>query len=249
LQGVRWRDRERLDLAAHPYTLAPVQHIEHLDFHPEVTFFIGENGSGKSTVLEALALASGFGVEGGTKNVQLNSGDQVSGLCDAIRLRLGLQKPRDGYYLRAESFYNVATHMDQLGYLEGYGGRSLHTRSHGEAFLILLQQKLRGQGLYFLDEPEAALSPMRQRDALQAIHALVSQKSQFVIATHSPILLSYPHAKRYWFDASGVREIEFDDIPHVQTTREYLQDVKRSVAEAIRDRSDGAPGERTFGPY
>ncbi len=251
LQSVRVRDDAKQDADTYPFSLAPVQQIERIKFHENVTFLVGENGSGKSTILEALALASGFGVEGGTKNVQLNSGDHVSNLSDSLRLAGGLTKPRDGYYLRAESFYNVATYMDSIGYLEGYGGQSLHTRSHGEAFLILLTQKLRGQGLYFLDEPEAALSPMRQLAAVVAIDALVKKQSQFVIATHSPILLAYPHATTYWFDAEGIREIKYEDIEHVRTVADFMRDPRKRIAQLLAEAPSTAKNadERTFGPF
>ena len=179
-----------------------------------MTFFVGENGSGKSTVIEGLAVALGFGAEGGTKNVQFRTAESISPLHDSLRLARGVPKPRDGYFLRAESFFNVATYMDEAGYLAGYGGKSLHTQSHGESFMAVLVNKLRGDGIYLFDEPEAALSPSRQLAALSAIHQLVENSSQFVIATHSPILLSYPHAKIIQFDGSGVSEVAFEDTEH-----------------------------------
>jgi len=156
-----------------------------LKFRPDVTFLIGENGAGKSTLIEAIALAMGFGAEGGTKNVQIKTADTVSPLYRHLKTVKGYKKPGDFYFLRAESFYNVATYMDKTGYLAGYGGKSLHERSHGEAFLATLTTKLRGKGFYLFDEPEAALS---------AIHQLVLNESQFIIATHLPILLAYPRS-------------------------------------------------------
>ena len=184
-------------------------------FHPHVTFFVGENGSGKSTVLEAIAVALGFGPEGGTKNVQFQTTRSVSPLAQARCASLrGTPKPSDGYFLRAESFFNVATYMDEVGYLAGYGNRSLHERSHGESFMALLPHKLRGNGIYLLDEPEAALSPSRQMAALRAIHQLVLASSQFVIATHSPILLAYPNARIIQFDGTGLTEVRYEDTEH-----------------------------------
>ena len=163
--------------------------LAQLKFHPGVTFFVGENGAGKSTIMEAIAVALGYGPEGGTKNVTLQTTESVSSLHLTLRLAHSFQKPKDGYFLRAESFFNVASYMDEVGYLEGYGDKALHSRSHGEAFMALLLHKFRGKGLYLLDEPEAALSPNRQLAALTAIHQLVQNQSQFLIATHSPILL------------------------------------------------------------
>ncbi len=156
-----------LDYSIYPFNIPAVRDLPKIEFHPSVTFFVGENGSGKSTVLEAIALALGFGPEGGTHNVRFQTTQSVSPLHDALRLARGVPKTTDGYFLRAESFFNVATYMDEVGYLHGYGDRSLHERSHGEAFTALLVHKLRGNGMYLFDEPEAALSPSRQMAALQ----------------------------------------------------------------------------------
>jgi predicted ATPase len=142
-----------------------------------VTFLVGENGSGKSTVLEAIAVAMGFGPEGGTKNVRFSTADSTSQLHTLLRPSRGARKPKDGYFLRAESFFNVASYMDEVGYLQSYGDKSLHAQSHGESFMALLVHKLRGQGLYLFDEPEAALSPNRQLAALTAIDQLVKGES------------------------------------------------------------------------
>jgi predicted ATPase len=143
-------------------------------------------------------------------------------LHESLRLAHSFKKPKDGYFLRAESFFNVATYMDEMGYLGGYGDKSLHSRSHGEAFMSLLTQKMRGNGLYLLDEPEAALSPNRQLAALSAIHQLVQEQSQFIIATHSPILLSYPNAKILQFDGSGISEVAYEDTDHYAVTKDFL---------------------------
>lgn len=159
LQSVRIRPDAEVDYDAYPYSIPAVRELGLLEFHPDVTFFVGENGSGKSTLLEGIALALGYSPEGGTRNFQLATTQSVSPLHEVLRLARSFRKPRDGYFLRAESFFNVATFMDEVGYLESYGGRSLHARSHGEAFMALLIHKFRGQGLYLLDEPEAALSP------------------------------------------------------------------------------------------
>ena len=192
LREVSLKHDEVPDFGEYPFSIPAVSALDTLEFHPDVTFLVGENGAGKSTLVEAIALAMGFGPEGGTKNVQRATADTVSGLHDYLKVVKSFARPRDHYFLRAESFYNVATYMDEVGYLGGYGDKSLHARSHGESFMATLTLKLRGKGLYIFDEPEAALSPTRQMAALSAIHQLVERESQFIIATHSPILMAYP---------------------------------------------------------
>ncbi len=227
-----------IDFDAYPFNIPAVREIGNIDFHPNVTFFVGENGSGKSTVMEGLAVALGFGAEGGTKNVQIRTADSISPLHDTLRLARGVPAPRDGYFLRAESFFNVATYMDETGYLEGYGGKSLHRQSHGESFMAVLLNKFRGNGIYFLDEPEAALSPSRQLAALSAIHQLVEDHSQFIIATHSPILLSYPHAKIVQFDGTGVNDVSYEDTEHFMVTRDFLNNYPRRLEQLLSDDAD-----------
>ncbi len=227
-----------IDYESYPFSIPAVKELGNIDFHPNVTFFVGENGSGKSTVMEGLAVALGFGAEGGTKNVQFRTADSISPLHDSLRLARGVPAPRDGYFLRAESFFNVATYMDETGYLGGYGGKSLHTQSHGESFMAVLLNKLRGNGIYLLDEPEAALSPNRQLAALSAVHQLVEDHSQFIIATHSPMLLSYPHAKIIQFDNAGVSEVAFEDTEHFAVTRDFLNNYPRRLEQLFRDDTD-----------
>lgn len=221
----------------YPFNVPAVRELDTIEFHPNVTFFVGENGSGKSTVLEAIAVALGFGAEGGTKNVQFRTVDSVSPLHEALRLARGVPKPRDGYFLRAESFFNVASYMDEVGYTDAYGG-SLHARSHGESFMAVLVNKLKGNGIYLFDEPEAALSPSRQMAALSAIHQLVEASSQFVIATHSPILLSYPNAKIIQFDRSGLSEVAYEDTEHYAVTRDFLNNYPRRLEQLLSDDED-----------
>jgi predicted ATPase len=233
-----FRPGAEINYEAYPFSIPAVRELGNIEFHPNVTFFVGENGSGKSTVMEGIAIALGFGAEGGTKNVQFRTADSISPLYESLRLARGVPKPRDGYFLRAESFFNVATYMDETGYLEGYGGRSLHTQSHGESFMAVLLNKLRGDGMYLLDEPEAALSPSRQLAALSAIHQLVEDSSQFIIATHSPILLSYPHAKIIQFDGSGVGEVAFEDTEHFAVTRDFLNNYPRRLEQLLSDDTD-----------
>jgi predicted ATPase len=231
LQRVTALFGDDVDWDRHPYNVPAVQALDAIDFHADVTFFIGENGAGKSTVLEAIALALGFSMEGGTRGVRLNTAGAAAPLHQALKLFKSYKMPRDSYFFRAESFHNVATYMDEVGYLTGYGGRSLHAQSHGESFMAVLLNKFKGHGLYLLDEPEAALSPNRQLAALRVIHQLVERQSQFIIATHSPILLAYPNAKILLFDGSGLSEVAYEDTEHYAVTRDFLNHYPRRLQQ------------------
>jgi predicted ATPase len=187
---------------AYPFHIPAIRNLSSLKFHPDVTFIIGENGSGKSTLIEAIALHMGFSTEGGSKNAQFHTHNNSSHLFNYLTGIKSFKKPTDYFFLRAESFYNVATYMEEVyddeiskkKFLELYGVNSLHECSHGESFITTLTNRLSGNGLYIFDEPEAALSPNRQMAALSLINTLVNENSQFIIATHSPILLAYPGA-------------------------------------------------------
>jgi predicted ATPase len=204
-----------------------------------VTFFIGENGSGKSTLLEAIAVAAGFNAEGGSRNFRFATRSSESELHACIRLVRGVHRPRDGFFLRAESYFNVATEIERLDaepgpappILPAFGGRSLHEQSHGESFFSLLQARFRGDGFYVLDEPEAALSPSRQLALLARLHQLVHLGSQFVIATHSPILMAYPDARLLELSQNGIREVSYEDTEHFQVTRAFLLGRERMLRE------------------
>lgn len=215
------------DFESYPFCIPAIRKLKTLKFHPDVTFFVGENGSGKSTLIEAIAVGLGFNPEGGTKQSQFTTSRTHSELHRHLRLVRSFKKPGDEYFLRAESFYNLATFMEETGYLRGYGGKSLHQQSHGESFMATLLNKLTGGGLYIMDEPEAALSPSRQMAALSAIHHLIEQNSQFIIATHSPILLAYPRACIYQLDDQGLRKIEYEETEHYSVTRQFLNDHKQ----------------------
>ena len=200
--------------------------LKTLNFNSNVTFFVGENGSGKSTLLEAMAIASGFNPEGGTKNYSFSTYDSHSELYDAIRVVRGSRKARWGYFLRAESFYNVAT-MEERYADDGHESQKYHEKSHGESFLALAQNQLRPGGLYFFDEPEAALSPQRQLTLLTEIYNCADGGSQFIIATHSPILLGMPGAEILTFDNGLIHTCEYEDTESYQVTEMFINDRKR----------------------
>jgi len=205
-----------------------------LDLHPEVTFFVGENGSGKSTMLEAIAVASGLNPEGGSRNMVFETRSSHSDLHAALKIRRYQALIPDAWFLRAESLFNVATEIENLGVGQHYGVESLHEQSHGEAFLTLLEHRF-GQGLYFLDEPEAALSPQRQLAFLILLDQLVRQHSQLVIATHSPIIMSYPRARIYCFSDEGIRSIHYRETEHYRVTRRFLESPERMLRYLLDD--------------
>lgn len=196
--------------------------IDRFEFSRPITFFVGENGSGKSTLLEAIAVAYGFNPEGGTKNYRFSTFDSHSELCDAIRLSRGFRKARWGYFLRAESFYNVATAEDE--YSRGPGGRPqhFHEKSHGESFLALAQSNFKPGGVYLLDEPEAALSPQRQLTLLLEIAHCAASGSQFIIVTHSPILLGIPGAEILSFDGDHIYACEYEETDSYRVTEMFI---------------------------
>jgi predicted ATPase len=215
--------RDRVDsFDRYPFSLPVVRTLDFIDLHPKVTFLVGENGSGKSTLLEAIAIALRFNPEGGSANFNFGTRDSHSELHEYLRIAKGYRRHRNGFFLRAESWFNVATQIDELGVAEFYGGRSLHEQSHGESFMALLKNRFKPDGLYLLDEPEAALSPARQIEALSRIHELVLQDSQFVVATHSPILMAYPDALILHCGPTGIHPIRYEDTEHFRITRDFL---------------------------
>ncbi|KND62466.1 ABC transporter, ATP-binding protein [Candidatus Burkholderia verschuerenii] len=227
----------------YPFSLPAVRSLDVLEPHPKVTFLIGENGSGKSTLLEAIAVSMGFNAEGGSKNFRFGTRESHSQLHQYLRIAKGYKKPRDGYFLRAESFFNVATEIENLDregagppVINAYGGISLHEQSHGESFLKLLMERFRGQGLYLLDEPEAALSPQRQLAALARIHQLVQKDSQFIIATHSPILMAYPDAWIFECTEQGIARVAYEDTEHFKVTRAFLANPERMLRTLFEER-------------
>jgi len=221
--------------SGYPFSLPVVKSLDSLAFHPAVTFFIGENGTGKSTLLEAIATAWGFNPEGGSKDFNFATRASHSELYNFIHLDRTINRAKDGFFLRAESFFNVATQVETLGVSRSYGERSLHEQSHGESFLALFMNRFRGQGLYILDEPEAALSPSRQMAVVSRIHDLVAQNSQFIIATHSPIIMSYPNALIYQLTEDGVCEIKYTDTEYYSVTKEFLNNHEKMLNILMED--------------
>lgn len=213
-----------------PFSLPTIKNLGSLAFHPRVTFFVGENGAGKSTLLEAIALAEGFNAEGGSRrHAQFKTRDSHDDtLWKALELNRGGGKRlarSDSYFVRAESFYNLATYLDEVGSNNAgpfSQAGSYHQQSHGEAFMNLMTGRFGGNGLYLLDEPEAALSPQRQLSFLAALHELVLRGSQFIIATHSPIVLAYPDAHIYHFSERGIETIAYEETEHYKVTRAFL---------------------------
>ena len=218
----------------YPFSLPVVSSLAELEFHPAVTFLVGENGSGKSTLLEAIAIASGFNAEGGSRNFNFATRESHSCLHRYLTISRGVKKPQDGYFLRAESFFNVATQVDQLG-VSGYGDRSLHEQSHGESFWSLLMQRFRGNGLYLLDEPEAALSPSRQLAMLVRMHDLIRDGSQFIIATHSPIIMAYPNSRILQLSESGLSRVNYEDTDHYRITKRFMAHPGRMLEQLLGD--------------
>ena len=224
--------RDRVDsFDRYPFSIPAIRHLEQLDFHPTLTIFAGENGTGKSTLLEAIAVVEGLNLEGGSRNFRFSTREAPCELAQALRLGRGARKLKksDAFFLRAESFFNVATEAERLGV--AYDSQSLHDQSHGESFLSLLTNRFRGNGLYLLDEPEAALSPTRQLSFLRLIHELAAEGSQFIVATHSPIIMGYPEASIYWFSSSELRLINYEDTEHYKVTKLFLDGRERILRE------------------
>jgi len=232
---------ERVDATRYPFSVRAFSHGIELAFRTNVTFFVGENGSGKSTLLEALAECCGFNPEGGNRDHQRATFAARSELAQALRLSW-LPRVTEGFFMRAESFYNFATYIEQVSDLRAYGGKSLHEQSHGESFLSLFANRFE-QGLYILDEPEAALSPQRQLSFLKIIHDLEAPgHAQFLISTHSPIILSYPGAVLFSLDGDAIREVAYRDTEHYLVTRDFLNSPERYFKHLF-DTSDDDEGD------
>ena len=220
-----------VDTSVYPFSIPAVRGLPSLSLSNPVTFFVGENGSGKSTIVESIAVAAGFNAEGGTKNYNFSSQDTTSELKDAMTLIRGYRREKYGYFLRAESFYTTANYAES-GTAFGpilFDGKRIHEQSHGEAFMSIIDTFR--PGLFIFDEPESALSPQKQLTLILAINQLVMQGSQFIIATHSPILLSYPKAVIFQLSDTGAEQVRYQATDHFRITRDFLNDPSYYLSE------------------
>jgi predicted ATPase len=228
----------------YPWSLPAVRALqEGVELHERLTFLVGDNGSGKSTVLEGLAVAAGMNPEGGSSNFSYATRSSHSPLGDALTLIRGARRPRTDFFLRAESVFTAATYLEELPREGGdplapYGGRSLHEQSHGESFLAIAVHRLGPGGLYLLDEPEAALSFQGQLALLLRVDELARSGAQWIIATHSPILVAHPDARILQCGDRGLDEIAYDDVPAVRDLRRFLDDPQRQVGLLLEDRGE-----------
>jgi predicted ATPase len=222
----------------YPFTIPAISNFKELELTSSVTFFVGENGTGKSTLLEGIADKCEFNTAGGSRNNLYDVDAAESALGKYLKLSW-MPKVTNGFFLRAESFYQFASHIDEQerenpnrGVLDSYGGKSLHEQSHGESFLSLFLNRFNGQAIYLLDEPEAALSPQRQLAFLRVMHDLVKEQNcQFIIATHSPIILGYPEATILSFDEGEIEEINYEMTGHYQITKYFLDHREKFLEE------------------
>jgi predicted ATPase len=242
VRGIRLKREEIPSFDQYPFSLPSLKTLDEVPFHPKVTFLIGENGMGKSTLLEAVAVALGFNAEGGSFNFNFSTFESHSILGEYLKVIKGVDRPSDGFFLRAESFYNVASNIEEMDsegggpkVIDSFGGRSLHEQSHGEAFFSTFLHRFRGNGIYILDEPEAALSPLRQMSMLTRIHDLVSDHSQFIIATHSPIIMAYPDAAIYEFTEDGISEKKLEETNHYRIMKQFFDDKKRMIHHLLNE--------------
>ena len=228
---IKW---DKIERRSYLRKIAAIKSLDKLTFKSPVTFFVGENGSGKSTLLEAIAVAYGFNPEGGTLNYSFSTYDSHSELHDAVRLIRSFNKAKWGYFLRAESFYNVATAEEEYTKIQGIP-QHYHEKSHGESFLSVIQKNFDQNGLYILDEPEAALSPQRQLTLLLEISKCVKNDSQFIIVTHSPILLGYPNADILSFDDEKIQSISYEDTQSYQITKMFINDRRQILRHLFEE--------------
>jgi len=237
IQYIELKDNMERDRKKYPFVIPLINNFKKIIFNKPVTFFIGENGTGKSTLIEAIAVLYGFNAEGGSRNFNFSTNDTHSDLFKYLKIGKSYNKATDGYFLRAESFYNVASNIDELDESPGggskiissYGGKSLHNQSHGESFLSLLKNRLRGNGVYIFDEPEAAISPMKLLELLIIMDNLVKNNSQFIISTHSPILMAYPNAEIYEINNGELELTAFEDTNHFTMTKYFLLNYKEMI--------------------
>jgi len=229
--------------STYPFNVPALASCETLDLNQNVTFFVGENGTGKSTLLEAIAYQCGFGIGGGDRNYDIGLSDESRSLASVLTLAW-MPKINQGFFLRAETFFDFAKHLDEMAkdpYSGGgmvynrFGGKSLNKQSHGEAFFSLFTNRFDGRSIFILDEPEAALSPQRQLAFLGIMHDLEKEGAQFIIATHSPILMAYPGAKIYEFDDEGITPINYGETDHYRLTKAFLANPERFFRELFSE--------------
>ncbi len=230
----------QLEYAAEIPAVRCLAEMEELSLDNAVTYFVGENGTGKSTLLEAIAVKYGFNAEGGSLNFSFSTRATHSALHNELKLIKGIERPKTGFFLRSESFYNAATYIEEADggsgeVLAGYGGVSLHEQSHGEGFFSLVMNRFRGRGLYILDEPEAALSPSRQMSLLIRMNELVKQGSQFIIVTHSPIILAYPDSVIYQFSEDGITQTAYEDTETYSVMKAFMDSPKRMLRNLFEE--------------
>lgn len=232
IQGVLFEWNE-IEPNSYIRTIESLRDVEKIEFQSPVSLFVGENGTGKSTLLEAIAVAHGFNPEGGTKNYVFSTYDSHSELCDAIRIAKGYRKEKWGYFLRAESFYNVATQEEKYADI-AHPSMQYHKKSHGESFLDLAQDNIKSNGLYLLDEPEVALSPQRQLTLLTQIYKCANDGAQFIIATHSPILLGIPNAQIFCFDNGKIHTCTYEETDSYKITEMFINN-RKSLLQKLLD--------------
>lgn len=236
-------DWDQIDHNSYLHSIQALKSMEILDFQKNITFFVGENGTGKSTLLEAIAVAYGFNPEGGTMNYRFRTFDDVSELSGAVRMVKGYRRARSNYFFRAESFFNVASKAEDYRdmtpkeiYYKRYGGKSLHEQSHGESFLAYFQS-FDQEGLYIMDEPEAALSPQRQLTLFMQIAKMAENGSQFMIASHSPILLGIPGADIISFDGGTMRRCSYEETESYQVMEMFINHREPLIERLLDERT------------
>ena len=221
----------------YPFNIPAVRYFKKnssLTLEKPVTFFVGENGTGKSTLIEAIAVAMGFNSEGRSRDFFFSTQNTHSELCNYLTISKSVF-PKDGFFLRAESFYNTASYLEKNSTMIRYGGISFHEQSHGESFLALALNRFEGNGLYILDEPESALSPQRLMSLLVIIDELVKNNSQFIIATHSPILMAYPNADILEFSEKGIQKVGYKETEHYKITKQFIDHPEQMVRYLLND--------------